>query len=639
MLLKWLNAGEATELGTTLADDFVARTATEASGTRHRKADPGAHAKQFRSAVHRCMERVDREARPLQLNVFKRAKLANTFKWRLLEKGIERQIADELTQALVLRLSTHQAGPDKTVAATAGRSAARNVPALLAKGDECMDRGDHAEALECYRALLNVDPRHAIAHNNLGAALIKLGRLAEAEEQFRRAIAARAKYADAHVNLAAVLQWTGRIAESELPVRRALRWQPTHRDALFNLGVALELSGRLREANEVYGKLLRVAPDNAHALLGLGRIAGLEGRLAEAEALFTRALDGDRKNPAVWAALVGLRKMTSADSAWLQGALQAAEAELIPVEESQICFALGKYYDDVADFAQAFRHYRRGNELQKPLAPHYDREGRTRWVDDVMRAYTRERLSGAHPGSSESTRPVFVVGMMRSGTSLVEQIIASHPAASGVGELDFWHLAAGRHEAVVRQGLPGESLRSKLAGTYLQTLAGRSADASRVVDKATVNCDYLGLIHSTLPRARMIYLRRDPVDTCLSCYFQRFSSSATHNFTWDLSDLAHYYREHRRLVDHWRTALPPGTLLDVPYEELIADQEGWTRRILDFIGLEWDERCLEFHKTQRPVLTASFWQVRQKIYRGSVDRWRNYQKFIGPLLSLRDDEA
>ena len=154
------------------------------------------------------------------------------------------------------------------------------------------------------------------------------------------------------------------------------------------------------------------------------------------------------------------------------------------------------------------------------------------------------------------------------------------------------------------------------------------------MDKAPINSDYLGAIYSVFPNARIIHIGRDPIDTCLSCYFQQFS--ATMNYAVDLSDLAHYYVEHRRLMQHWRAVLPRESILEVPYAELVADQELWTRRILEFLGLDWDERCLDFHKTERDIATASAWQARQKIYTGSVGRWRNYQKFIGPLLKLRD---
>jgi hypothetical protein len=230
-------------------------------------------------------------------------------------------------------------------------------------------------------------------------------------------------------------------------------------------------------------------------------------------------------------------------------------------------------------------------------------------------------------------KPVFVVGMPRSGTSLTEQIISSHPSAYGAGELMFWSQAVHEHEAAIQAGPFSDVTRNKLAASYLQILDAKSGGSLRVVDKAPVNSDYLAIIHSVFPKARFIYMQRDPIDTCLSCYFQKFVLSL--NFTMDLSDLAHYYGQHERLIGHWRKVLPPGTILDVPYEGLVADQEGWTRKILDFLGLEWDKRVLDFHETNREVATASFWQVRQKIYNNSVHRWRGYEKYIGPLLALK----
>ena len=186
----------------------------------------------------------------------------------------------------------------------------------------------------------------------------------------------------------------------------------------------------------------------------------------------------------------------------------------------------------------------------------------------------------------------------------------------------------------MRSDLPSAALTRSLVGGYLRELSEHSRDAKHVLDKATVNSNYLGLIHTLFPHARMVYVQRDPIDTCLSCYFQPFSLAL--NFTMDLHDLAHYYRQHHRLLAHWRGALPAGTLLEVPYEAMIADQETWTRKMLEFLGLPWDARCLEFHTTNRPVSTASYWHVRQKIYPSSVGRWRNYEKFIAPLRELRD---
>jgi hypothetical protein len=292
---------------------------------------------------------------------------------------------------------------------------------------------------------------------------------------------------------------------------------------------------------------------------------------------------------------------------------------------------MGKYCDDVNDFSLAFQNFKRGNELLKTAAEDYDRKARSHFIDELIRVYSRESISKIGAAGSSSSKPVFVLGMPRSGTSLAEQIIASHPAASGAGELDFWTGLLVKDEGLTRSIL-GEASRPKVAEEYLRVLQGVSQSASRVVDKATLNSDYLGLIYSVFPNAHVIYMQRDPIDTCLSCYFQQFLTGM--NFTFDLSDLVHYYRDHQRMMAHWRAVLPPGFILDVPYEELVADQETWARRMLDFIGLEWDAQVLEFHSNKRQVNTASAWQVRQKVYKSSVSRWRNYENFIGPLKAL-----
>ena len=625
MLHRWFDTREATEVGAALADDFVLQT--------DQKKTKAPADKEPQKVLNRFLQRVDRDARPLRLNAFKKAKLANSFKWRLLEKGVEAQIVEELTRALVMRLS---AKPTGSGVGPTQLPAARNIRSLLAEGNNFMTQAAYEEAVLCYRDVLLVDSRNVMARNNLGAALCKLGRYQEAEEQFRRAIHIRASDPQAHSNLGAVIRWRGRIGESEMPLRRALKLKPTYVDAQINLSVTLFQLGRLRDAKGVLEKTLKIAPRNVAALVGMGQIAGPEGHLAEAKTLFERALEVDPKSHAAWAALVWLRRMTPADSAWLQRAEQIAAGGLAPHEEATVRFAIGKYYDDVGDFARAFRSYQRANELHKAAAEPFDREGWTRFVDDTMRVCTREALSSARAGASDSQQPVFVVGMPRSGTSLVEQIIASHPAARGAGELGFWGAAMRKHEAVLRQALPDEALTRNLAAGYLRVLAAHAAGTPRVVDKAPFNAQYLGVIHTVFPRARVIYLRRDPIDSCLSCYFQQFSQDL--DFTMDLSDLAHYYREHQRLVAHWRSVLPPATLLEVPYAALVADQETWTRKIVSFLGLEWDERCLDFYRTERTVSTASYWQVRQKIYQRSVGRWHNYEKFIAPLLSLRDTD-
>jgi tetratricopeptide (TPR) repeat protein len=638
MLLNWLNAREASAVGAALADDFFMQTTSGSSGARDRGANSQTQGQGVDKFLDKFLQRVDRDARPLQLNIYQRAKLANSFKWRLLEKGVASEIVEELTRALVVRLSTNKGSALSDASAATSRPTRGKVAALLTKGNESLAQDDYSAAMTCYQDLLRVDPRNAVARNNLGTALSKLGRFQEAQDQFRRAIGIRDGYPEAHYNLAAVLQSTGRLAESEMPLRRVLKLKPSHLEARVSLGMTFVLLGRVREAKDCFEKALRAAPRHVPALVGMGQIAALEGRFAEAERLYRGALELDPKAPNAYAGLVGLRKMTRADGAWLKRAQEIADSGLALADEINIRFAIGKYCDDVGDFRDAFRSFQRANELHKTRVPEpYNRAEHARFVEDLIRVYTPETFSRVGAVASDSAQSVFVVGMPRSGTSLVEQIIASHPAARGAGELDFWTAVVRKHETAIRQEQLPQTLREKLAAQYLRVLAGVAAGAARVVDKTPVNADYLGVIHSVLPNARMIYIQRDPIDSCLSCYFQQFPPGQT--FTMDLAELADYYREHQRLVAHWRSVLPSETLLEVPYAELTAEQEKWTRRILDFLGLPWDERCLDFHKTERTVTTASTWQVRQKIYTSSVGRWRNYEKFVGPLLGLKGLDA
>jgi len=635
MLLKWWNAREVVDIGTTLADGLQPREGRQSP----------AHPEDRARALQQCdldtlLRRVTKEVAPLKLGILKRAKLLNSFKWRLREHGFDPDAANELTQMVLIQLSRGHA----KFAAPAGYeemparadASARRITALLAGADAHFAAGRRAATAAALRRVLRIEPRHAAAHAKLGATLCYLGQYDEAEQMLRRAVELDGRSAEAHANLGALLYYKGEFAASETALRKAAKLDPKNSEALVTLGLTLGARSRLRDATSCFSKALVLKPHNASALCGLGWLASIEGRFQDCERLYREALESDPRKPYAWAGLAAVRRMTAADGEWLQGVERLVTAGLPPVDEAALRFAMGKYFDDVGDFAAAFGHYKRANELQKLVIKPYDRRERSAAVDDTIRIYapgmTQQRVEGVSP----SAKPVFVVGMMRSGTSLVEQIVASHPRAAGAGELDFWKDAALKHRDRLRGGMPDAALAKKLADSYLDALNGHSREALRVVDKSTFNSDHLGLIHAVFPRARIIYVRRDPVDTCLSCYFQQFANAAS--FTFDLADLAHYYREHHRLMQHWRAVLPAGALLDVPYAELVADQESWSRRMIEFIGLEWDPRCLEYYATRRPVLTASNWQVRQRIYSSSVGRWRKYQRFIRPLLQLRELE-
>ena len=433
MLFNWFNARRAAEVGTALADDFVLQSASAAP--RRKGAKAGAQDNEVQKFLQKFLQRVDRDARSLELNVFKRAKLANSFKWRLLEKGIDKDIVDELTQALVMRLTPRQESlaRDNATGPSAGSSGKRNTLALLTQGAQYLSGGAWAQALDCYQELVNSDPRNAMARNGLGIALARLGRYQEAEAQFRNAIGTRQGFPEAHFNLAGVMQSTGRFSESEMPLRRALKLKPAYTDAQVSLGMSLTLLGRLPDAKDCYEKALRSAPRNAQALVGMGQIESLNGHFDAAESAYQRALEAQPGYPPAWAALAWLRKQTPADAPWLKRAEEIAGAGLTTIDESTLRFAIGKHCDDVGDFTRAFRSYQRANELHKQRAAPYDREERSRFIDDFVSTYTTEALARPRAGASDSARPVFVVGMPRSGTSLVEQIIASHPAAHGAG--------------------------------------------------------------------------------------------------------------------------------------------------------------------------------------------------------------
>jgi tetratricopeptide (TPR) repeat protein len=400
----------------------------------------------------------------------------------------------------------------------------------------------------------------------------------------------------------------------------------------LGLGAALRMQGHAADAEASCQAVLAIEPASAAALSLLGELHADHGQFSEAEELFKKAIAVDPDFAFAYFSIATNRKMTREDRAWLKGT-EALLARSLPLRhEISLRYALGKYFDDVKQYDEAFGSYRQANELTRRYGSRYDRAGLAERVDRVIKDFDAAQIRQFQSGGNPSERPVFIVGMPRSGTTLTEQILASHPAVFGAGELSFWQTAATAYEATELNGGDGAKLIPGMARDFLERLTALSGDALRVVDKMPLNFMSVGLIAAALPQARIIHLRRHPIDTCLSIYFQYFSH--LHPYANDLDNLAHYYGEYVRITDHWRAVLPAGTLLEVPYEALIADQEGWTRRMLEFIGLPWDAKCLDFHQTERVVITLSKWQVRQKIHAASAGRWRNYEKFLGPLRGL-----
>jgi tetratricopeptide (TPR) repeat protein len=571
----------------------------------------------------------------------------------------------------------------------------RNLDALIGAADVLRALGRTAEAVGWYERALAVDPKSPEARNNLGNALLELRRADDAVACYRRAIeikpddpqlhcnlsnALRLQGAfdeavtsgrqalvldenlgSAHSHLGAVLRDLGQFREAASHFRRALELDPqepkNHCDlgnALFDLrrpeaavecyrhalalrsdyaaahlslSAALRLLRRADEAEASCQAALALEPHNVEAWSFLGELRADQGRFEEAHELFQRAIRIDPSYPFAFCSIAMHRKMTATDHSWRQGVEALLDRNLPMRHEASLRYALGKYFDDLGQYADAFGQYARANALTKRQDSSYDGAKLTRQVDRIIDHCNTTFVRNAASHASSSELPVFIIGMPRSGTSLAEQILASHPAVVGAGELKFWDTAfRGLTETAGDGDLPAH----RVADAYLARLPAQGEGIRRVIDKMPANFLYAGFIHAVFPQARIIHMQRHPLDTCLSVYFQNFFGIG--RYANDFADLAHYYGEYVRITDHWRSMLPGASLLEIPYEGLIADQETWTRRMVEFIGLPWDPKCLDFERTERVVITASKWQVRQKIHARSAGRWRNYEPWIGPLV-------
>jgi len=471
-------------------------------------------------------------------------------------------------------------------------------------------QGNLPEAIALLREAVRQAPGHAQTRNALGGMLLALGQAESAEPHLREAVRLRPEFAEAHSNLGLALRELNRIDEALHCFRESLRLNPGYAGAHNNLAYTLQAQGKTDEACAEFRQARRIDPNNTRALLGLSGLAAAgHYRFSDEEVRLLQAL--------------------------------AARDDLPFDERGRLHFALARLRETAGAYDDAFVCYRRGNDLLKESLRRrgavYDPAAQRRQVDRLIAAFTPAWFERVRPFGSDSELPVFVVGMMRSGTSLAEQILASHPRVHGAGELRD----VGRTVSSLPQRLGAtedypeciqrldQGTAPALAEGHLQRLRQLGGEAARVVDKMPFNFLHLGLIAALFPRARVVHCRRDPLDTCLSCYFQNFVEPQA--FTPDLAHLGHYYREYERLMAHWARVLPL-PVFELRYEELTADQEAVSRRLLDFCGLDWDERCLRFNETQRTVLTPSALQVRRPLYRTSVGRWKRYERHLKPLL-------
>jgi len=498
--------------------------------------------------------------------------------------------------------------------------------------------GDAVSAASHFEMALDVQPDFVAARVNLVNALMTMQQWGQALKQARQAIAGNPDCAAAYHNLGTIQRHFNDFVSAEVAYREALAIDSAFVDAMLGLASVI----RYQRADETIQLCLRaqeLKPDFAASYVLLAECWAAQGRFAEAEMELRRAIVAEPTRPEAWSAIPSLRKMTRADMRWLTNAQALANSGLSSEQETFLRFALGKAFDDLGEYADAFRQFRTANELAKQNLPPYNRDEQEQRVQMICDAYSRDWMEAPRTNRVDSSRPVFVIGMPRSGTSLVEQILSAHPMVAGAGELSYWNNASAQFFPYSTGGnahrLPAEQELFALGNDYLAQLSSYDADAQRVVDKMPANFRCVGLIHAALPNARIVHVQRNPVDTCLSIYFQHFESY--HNYANDLEDLAHFYRLYRRLMSHWTSILPKESILHLSYESLAQDQETETRKLLDFVGLPWDASCLQFQNVERRVGTASNWQVRQALNRRSVERWRHYQSDLEVLLPLLDE--
>jgi len=465
------------------------------------------------------------------------------------------------------------------------------------------------------------------------------GRFAEAAHLYEWIVSFTADLPDVQNNLGHALCALGRTEAAVAAFERATEASPDFPDALCNWGLALADLERFDEAEAKYRHAIRINPRCGSAYNNLGLLLKERGRLTEAEEAFERAIALEPTNFASYANLASLRRFT-ADDPHL-GALEAAvddSAAFSVADQIHLHFALAKIYESLDRPEHTFRHLHTANRLKRRQIA-YDEVGTLGRMDRLRKLISREFIQAREGCGEPSAKPVFIVGMTRSGTTLIEQILASHPQVFAAGELSLFDQVAGsmRNTLAGLPAFPDMMLAMSpahfrtLGGLYAQRIAQRAPTAQRITDKMTMNFLFVGLIHVALPNATIIHAVRDPADTCLSCFTTHFTRGQEH--TYDLAELGRYYRHYRELMAHWHDVLPPGRIMDVRYEELVADPENTVRHIVSHCGLAWDARCLDFHRTERAVRTASAIQVRKPIYRDSVGRWRKYEAYLGPLLA------
>ena len=529
-------------------------------------------------------------------------------------------------------------------------------------------------AIQAYQDALVHRERYPEVYNNLGTLLQQRGQLDEAEHALRKAVGQNPAYMEAYDNLANVyiaqkkdveaLRILGdalKIAPTHVPTliitartqnrrgayalaeqacRHALQQEPENAEALTVLGQLLHETDRYEEAIEALEGALKSNPESPEALNFYGVALKSVGRLDEARENILKGLRRNRGMLGAYANLNDLVDFSQGEGVELYEEMDRIfKAAKNPEQDAFLAlhFAYAKALDDRGEHERALEHYITGGKLKRAQLNYVESETHG-FFDAIREAFPKEAFKDRKFEGNPDERPVFIVGMPRSGSTLVEQIVSSHPDIYGAGEVKYLSMAMSR----ARDRFPSlpkfPQMMEKItpaqlgivADSYLKLLTKSSGDAKRVTDKLLTNYFFVGLIHLLFPNAKIINTQRDPVDTCLSGFTKLFKDDMPHSY--DLGELGRYYGKYREMMEHWDKVLPKGVLKTVQYEDVVADTEKEAKALIEFLGLKWDPKCVDFHKSDRPVKTASVAQVRKPIYNTSVKRWMKYGKGLQPLV-------
>lgn len=494
------------------------------------------------------------------------------------------------------------------------------------------------EAQQLLTRSVQQEPLNPNAWSDLGMARIRADAPEQALDAFSRALALAPEHPDALNNMAQAFRKLRRFDQARPLLEKLVSLRPDSAEVRYALADVQYKMNDIKNAIANFQKAVRLDPDDRRIRIGLGEAYESNGQFKQAKMQYLAVLRREPDSPLALAKLLQVRE-GAIDAAWISRAQALADDPATPEDgRIRLNVALGYWNDREKRYDEAFRRLQLGYDAQARRDP-FDADGYSRAIDSLIEALTADFYESAPTSAVESERPIFIVGMPRSGTTLTEQILASHSEVAAGGELSMLLQVSYQIGDLSRSGEPyphglrttGRMGLRQMARRYLDHLDKVSPDAARVTDKLPFNFMHLGVIALLFPNARIVHCRRHPLDNCLSCYFTSFAEQI--RFANKLDTLGRYYVDYDRLMRHWHSVLPVN-IFDLQYEQLVNDTENQIRALLEYCGLGWQDACLSFYKTRRGVRTPSRWQVRQPIYTGSVQRWQAYAKHLEPLVRI-----